>query len=328
MTLEIIRDTVTTLKNSPTTNAILYFLLKVGNEYQLKKADLEKDAQAELTAKEKQEIEEPFISEELKLKDLTTSDERRNIVYLYNLNPIPEELSFLLNVLKPNYRAETFNKRTDSLNNLKAMIVAIGDGDKSSSIYKFHFPTNTYHTKGLSIYNAQTGTSRFEKLDKEVVRVGNSYEFINIENKIYVTNLKILERFFGYNDATKKTASENLKKLENRGLIENIDLLEKRITELGDMTFSRKVIRALSHSPVIEKVTNEHILKFVENHKLLGKKIKLNNAKTQMILSTKVSQNYFMKLLNDDYLKSELTELDYEAPSKDFVDKNIEDKDE
>lgn len=328
MTLEKIREIVTSLKNSQTTNAILYFLLKVGDEYKLKKADLEREAQVELTAKEKQEIDEPFLSEELKIKDLTTSDERRDIVYLYNLAPIPEELQFLFSVLDSNFRVETFNKREDSLNDLKAMIVAIGDGDNSSSIYKFHFPTNTYHTKGLSIYNAQTGTSRFEKLDKEVVRVGNSYEFINIESQIYVTNLKILEKFFGYKDATKKTASENLKKLEARGLIENIELLEKRITELGDMTFSRKVIRALSHSPVIEKVSNEHILSFVENHKLLGKKIKLNNDKTKMILSTKVSQNYFMKLLNDDYLKSELTDLDYEAPSKDFVDENIEDKED
>jgi hypothetical protein len=319
MSIERIKEVATTLKNNPRTNAVLYFLLKVDQELQLKKADLEREAQVELTEKEKQAIDEPFITEDLILKDLTTSDERRNVVYLYNLAPLPEELEFLLHVLRPDFTAETFDKRTDSLKNLKAMIVAIGDGTTSSSIYKYHFPTNTYHTKGLSIYNAQTGTSRFEKLDKEVIRVGNSFEFINIENNVYVTNLKILEKFFGYKESTKKTAAENLEKLRARNIIEDIELLEKRITELGDMTFSRKVIRALSHSPVIEKVTNEHILSFVEGHHLLGKKIKLNPEKTRMILDTKISQNYFMKLLNDDYLKSELTDLEYEAASKDFV---------
>ncbi|PYC05718.1 hypothetical protein DMX09_11145 [Pseudomonas protegens] len=319
MTIENIKKTVAHIKNSNTTNAVLYLLLKVDKKYTIKKADLEQKAQNELTEKEKLELDEPFLLDDLKIKDLTTSDERRNVIHLYNLEPIPEELSYLLQVLNPGHHVENFDKKSDSLNNLKAMIIAIGDEKKRSSIYKFHFPTNTYHTKGLSIFNAKTGTSRFEKLEQEIVRVSNGYDFISIENKIYVTNIKILERFFGYHESIKKSASENLKKLEVRGLIENIKLLEDRIKKVGDMTFSRKVIRALSHSPVIEKVTNEGILKFVEQHHLLGKKIKLNPEKTKMILDTKTSQNFFMKLLNDDYLKSELTELEYEAASKDFV---------
>ena len=33
-----------------------------------------------------------------------------------------------------------------------------------------------------------------------------------------------------------------------------------------------------------------------------------------------MSQNFFMKLLNDDYLKSELTKFEYDADSKDLVE--------
>jgi len=319
MTLDEIRKTLKEIQDSKTTNAVLYFLLRTANGFQLRKADLEQDAQKELTHKEKLELIAPFQSDDLKIKDLTTSDERREIVYLYNLKPLPPELDYLNTVLKPGSKIEKFDKKTDSLNDLKAMIVAIGDQNHKSSLYKFHFPTNTYHTKGLSIFNAKTGSSRFEKLNEEIVRVGSNYEFISLNGNIYVTNLKILEKFFGYKEATIKSASEHLKKLETRGLISNIEIMEKRISELGDMTFSRKVIRALSHSPVIEKVTNQQILDFVDKHHLLGRKIKLNEQKTQMILDTKTSQNFFMKLLNDDYLKSELTDLEYEAAAKDFV---------
>jgi len=293
MTLQQIKDTILHIQKSNTTNSVLYFLLKDKDNLYVKKADLEQDAQNELNQKEREELVEPFSSPELKLKDLTTSDERRDIIYLYNLDQIPEELEYLRSVLKPGVKFDLFDKKRDSLANLKAMVIAIGDEKTAVSVYKYHFPTNTYSTKGLSIFNAQTGTSRFEKLDKEVIRVGRGYEFINVAGNIYVANLKILEKFFGYNESTKKTASENLKKLADRNIIEKIDALANRISELGDMTFARKVIRALSHSPVIEKVTNQQILNFVANHHLLGRHIKLNATKDRMVLDTKTSQNFF-----------------------------------
>ena len=83
---------------------------------------------------------------------------------------------------------------------------------------------------------------------------------------------------------------------------------------------NRQVIRAISHSRVLDTVGNDQIIQFIKQHNGLSRKIKINDAETKIILDTKVSQNFFMKLLNDDYLKSELTNFEYDADSKDLVE--------
>ena len=71
---------------------------------------------------------------------------------------------------------------------------------------------------------------------------------------------------------------------------------------------------------MLDTVGNDQIIQFIKQHNGLSRKIRINDTETKIILDTKVSQNFFMKLLNDDYLKSELTNFEYDADSKDLVE--------
>ena len=66
------------------------------------------------------------------------------------------------------------------------------------------------------------------------------------------------------------------------------------------------------------------VMAFIQQHPILKKKIRLNADNTKVSLDTKVSQELFIKLLNDDFLKSELTMLLYDSQNKDSMAIEVE----
>ena len=59
---------------------------------------------------------------------------------------------------------------------------------------------------------------------------------------------------------------------------------------------------------------------FSKTHPAIKNKLKYTTDESQFLLDTKTSKNLFIKLLNDDFLISELTKLHYESLAKDSVE--------
>ena len=319
MSIDALRLTAESLANDPQTMGIMFFILKEQNTFVSRKVELSADAQRALTAEVKLELSEFFESDYV-LRDLTAVDLRQDAIFRYNLLDYPPQLDAFIETFNTPNTIPGFNHVIDEVTALKAIVVMLGNGNESLSIYKHHYPTNTYRRNGFSLLRAGIAQNRFEKLDQEIIRLSHTVDFIYDGTDVFVTNFKVLEKFFGFKEAVKADASVKLTTLNARNLIESISLLEDRITTQGDVTFARKVIRAISHSRVLDTVINDQIIQFIKQHHSLSKKIKINPAETQIILDTKISQNFFMKLLNDDYLKSELTQFEYDADSKDLVE--------
>jgi hypothetical protein len=76
----------------------------------------------------------------------------------------------------------------------------------------------------------------------------------------------------------------------------------------------------MASSKVIQKnIPNDQLISFVTNHSKLKDNIKTNDDKNKFVLKTNKSCDYFLKLLDDDFLKSELTQEEYEAIAKNNV---------
>lgn len=319
MSIDALRLTAQTLANDPQTVGLMFFILKQQNLFVVRKVELSADAQSALTAEVKLELTE-FFAVEYVLRDLTAADLRQDAIFRYNLQNNPPQLARLIDAWGAAPAISEFNHVNDQVTDLKAIVVVLGNGTEKLAVYKHHYPTNTYRRSGFSLWRAGIGQDRFEKLNQEIIRMGHTIDFLYDGADIFVTNFKVLEKFFGFKEAVKADSVVKLATLAGRNLIDEINLLEERISVQGDVTFAKKVIRAVSHSRVLDTVGNDQIIQFIKQHNGLSRKIKINDTETKIILDTKVSQNFFMKLLNDDYLKSELTNFEYDADSKDLVE--------
>lgn len=108
-------------------------------------------------------------------------------------------------------------------------------------------------------------------------------------------------------------AEKSVDKIQELELVDDIEELRNRLLELS---FSRRLMRAFDSSPVTEMPKNI-VLDFIRNHDKLKNILKIENDKIK--LSSKKSQDSFVRLLNDDFLFSKLTQNDYESMSKNIL---------
>lgn len=141
---------------------------------------------------------------------------------------------------------------------------------------------------------------------------------LRVKESVIILNLKTIERNFGFHDVIKREATIGLEAIKDMGIVSNIDTLEELIE---NVSFARKLTKIARNSPVIQRgILNVSILAFSRVHPAIRNKMRYTPDGTQFALDTKVSKDLFVKLLNDDFLTSELTQLYYDSLAKDSVE--------
>ncbi len=317
MAIDGFKEKVSGVLSSDGCSAEFFFLLDSDKGMNVKSIDI--------NDKDHTELEKIFISsvsetlllnDDLSLIQLSSADDRKNAVYEYDLDDIPQELSYLKHVIE-NENFETFDLNSDDLSHLEGILILLGNQDVQLALYKYQYPvTLLKKDSGFSLMKPKGG-NRFKKLDADILKINSKFEFIKIGGKYYILDIKTLERFFGFHDAVKNVAEKGVENIKAADLVMDCAVLEAR---LDDISFARKLVKSASNSPVLGKIPNAQVIGFTKSHPALRGKFKYSDDGSQINLKTKTSQNLFLKLLNDDFLQSELTRLYYDSIAKDSVD--------
>lgn len=298
-------------------SAEFFFLLDSDEGMKLKSVDINDEDHAELEKMFISSVSETvLLNDDLSLISLSSADDRKNAVYEYDLDDVPQELSYLKYVIEDE-NFETFDLSSDDLSQLKGILILLGNQDVQLALYKYQYPvTLLKKDNGFNLMKPKGG-NRFKKLDADILKINSKFEFIKIDGKYYILDIKALERFFGFHDAVKNVAEKGVENIKSADLVMDCAVLEAR---LDDISFARKLVKSARNSPVLGKIPNAQVIGFTKNHPALRGKFKYSNDGNQINLNTKKSQNLFLKLLNDDFLQSELTRLYYDSIAKDSVD--------
>ena len=162
------------------------------------------------------------------------------------------------------------------------------------------------------MYITKSGT-QFDIVCDDILRLDMQIDALLIENDFYILNLKYLDNNKEFATIIINRAEKSVDKIQELELVDDIEELRNRLLELS---FSRRLMRAFDSSPVTEMPKNI-VLDFIRNHDKLKNILKIENDKIK--LSSKKSQDSFVRLLNDDFLFSKLTQNDYESMSKNIL---------
>lgn len=187
--------------------------------------------------------------------------------------------------------------------------------------YKQNYSINFISDKGLSLILNLMNV--YEILDKSIFRLNIDSDFCILKEnnifRLFVNNLKVIERNFGIQEVIKRKALENVDEIEKLGLIQNIDTLKEKLNQ-GEMKFTRKLMRLKKESPVF-KLKKKEILEFVKNDEIVKKVLKIGKneeGKEIILVASEKEKDMFIRLLNDDFLHSRLTNIPYLSNSKDL----------
>lgn len=249
--------------------------------------------------------------EEQTIIKVSEADNRGNTVFQYDLT-LPTGLEFYNSEL--NDTIDNFSFRTDDLGNIDSLIIKIGTEQHHIKVYKKLYPVEILGRGGYLFKKARTQLERFTE---KILNLTPSFNTVYVNHNYIFLDLKLLENSHGFHDVIVREAHLSVQLIESLNILDStvgiIDLLEKT-------SFARKVVK-IKNSPVITKqIPNAQIITFTQRHPALTNKMKYSDDGTKIILHTKKSRELFIKMLDDAYLTSELTDQYYESIAKDVIE--------
>jgi len=292
----------------------IYAKLKNSNDPGPKKIDIQADALGGLKSLFIQSLRE-LISDraDLHVLNLSTSDERIDAIYVYDLD-VPEELTVLETVLATD-DLPLLDLNVSELSGIKALLIEIGNNVGQIVLYKTLAPVNIF---GRASFFLKKSQHRLEQIDDEFLRVSPGFQLMRINGELLVIDLSAIEKNFGFHEVIKREAVLGVDSIEAMQVIENPEVLREL---LDDVKYARRFTKVAKASPVLKaSVPNASIINFCKTFPSLAGRIRFNEADDKIVLDTKVSRDLFIKLLMDDFLTSELTTYHYSSMAKDGLD--------
>lgn len=296
--------------------AALYFVLNENGNNVIRFADIDNDAKEELQERFLEYIGEKFTAnEELHYMNISEADDRKNVAYRYDIEERDESLNILNEIIAEGER-EYFNFNDESLTNLQGYLITIGNEANQIALFKKHHPVNLLKRDRFLLVPSN---QRLVAVNNDVLAIDKSFDFMLVDEELIILKLNTLERFFGFENVVRSRAETTIAAIEAVELLEDIG----QLNELAQsMTNARKLMR-MRNSPVIGMPVDA-VIGFINNHPELTGRIDFNEDGTRIRLTTGVSKKLFLKILNDDYLFSQLTNLQYDSHAKDRLANNTQ----
>ena len=323
MTIEEIKDKLSTLLGQPYTVQV-YFVLKQDENLILRLADIEDE-------KTEPEVDKLFLeymtdtvlnNNDLQVCELSTADERTNAIFHYDYTEYPEELEVFqsFDIKQATKEVEKFNFEQDNLSRLCGYIIYIGSMEDGVSLFKKHYPISLIKRDSF-LLGAIKSKQRFELVTgDDIIRLNGAVQLFRINGEIFVIDIKVLERNMGFNQLIYKAADETVQAIEDLAIIEDIQVLRD---SAEDIAFARKLSRVKKSSPIFKlNISKETIIEFTKTTHDLSGRFKYSEDGNEIRLDTKKSKDAFITLMNDAFLRSELTKQFYEAKAKDNITQN------
>lgn len=254
-----------------------------------------------------------FIDEEYLLEDYSTSLSRGNVYYRYDMgsDKMTQEMTNMhevLNLLYPSY----FDSSHSGIETINGIYVVIkGDAGQSVVLYKYITTVDKTYSNS-TIWMVWSDDKQFKRQQKNMLRISPAIHMLYIDDEIILMDLKKLERTLKLDDLLIRETQNDIHKITSMGVICDDGAL-KDVCKKPAMC--RKLRRAMTQSKVVSNnITNAQLVSFARSQSKLRFHYSKDGLKFD--LKTKAEAERFIKLMNDDFLKSELTKEYYDSNDK------------
>ncbi|MBK9096838.1 MAG: DUF4868 domain-containing protein [bacterium] len=233
----------------------------------------------------------------------------RDVIWQYPSSEVPF-YNFIIDQIDEN-EDNYYDDETLSYENIWAIWIKIRIRKKNIYILKKITPSKVI-TSGGSLAWVFSGNA-FRRLEDDVLTLDGTFDVLSCENTLIFENKQKFETVLLYDIILQESASETLEEIKKINLVENFEELKDM---LGDDKHSIRKLNKLKQKKYFSEKTFNDYYKIIKDYNV-GVKVNIKNKK--FIVLNKAQAKLLVKVLNDDYLKSELTDIKYAANSKETL---------
>ena len=257
-------------------------------------------------------INDTLVEAEYEIQDYSVADRRPKSYYRYDLEKEPESFSLFNDVLGKDIPVFDFTR--DKIRDIKKILVVISTGEERIILFKDVFEIDKFLIRDH--FMMVPCKDRFSKISTDILKVNTNFQIIKVSNEVFSLSLEFFEKYFKLEKVLRAEASKGIERVV--GLIKDTSHLSRFCEE--DTSIRNKLI-ATKSSFVFEtddtgerKVSNADLIDYInKNPDICGK---FDIEGNQIKIESKAAAKRFLKVLNEDCLKSGLTNTVYEIISK------------
>lgn len=266
------------------------------------RADLSEDSSTALCKNYVGSVRRFLGNENLSVMPLSEVDNRADIILAYDLPEKPQGIPILESLLE-DAPAAIFSFDNHSVQDVKSIAIKISSATETALFYKKLYPVSVVKQNQIMIWRAG---NRFEYVDGDLLKLSGGFDLLFLGGDIYISDLTRFETSFSFHDIAQRVQRKTAESIIALGIVDDLK------SYLSDGHAPRRDMLRVAKSEVLQLPANE-ILSFATSMQM---KLGLKIIDDRIQLTSKESVKKFVKLLNDDYLKSELTKNDYDSLAK------------
>lgn len=311
---KMIQEVIKKFKGDSIPFLTMYFVFKGVDEPIIRLVDIDKSVADDFASKFRNYLTENYGQQHLVVGNVSDADERKYDALIFDIDTVSplEKLQELLS----NPDATKYKHSKDKDLKLDGYIFIMGNDKVKVSFYKENYTLDSITRDSYTMFGRSD--SRFVSVQEDqIFRLNSKIDFLQASDNLYVLNMQVMETNFKIHNVLKKKAENFISEIKADGFVDNPEYIIERINE--NPSFARKVLKVNKESPVM-KLPFKDLKTFVDKHPHLNGKLKFNKRGTKFALDTKTSAQLFIKLMDDDFLKSELTQKLYDSITKDRLE--------
>lgn len=168
--------------------------------------------------------------------------------------------------------------------------------------------------RSKSLYAMLTNTT-YVPLDRDILKIDSRLDILIINKSIITSNIDLLQRSFGFEKYIRNEASKTIQMINDLGIVSDIS----KVLEFGNnknLTNAKKLLKA-KHSQVL-KMGKGKLINGLKKHNRY--KTMFNFENDRIIIKTQQDIKNLITMLNDNIVRSELTNLEYDSLNKNILE--------
>lgn len=250
---------------------------------------------------------------------LSQNDGRSNTLFHYDFTDRIDELDAIdeAHTLPANKNIDTYPVKHKGLKDVHAVIVRLKN-TKGEAISFYNLVRSVNLFKHESRFMVTFSNNRVVPVSEDVIRLNTDFIFLRVKDYYLIKEPGKFEKDFAFDRILKAKAKDYVTDLKAMSLVDCCIKFESKLD--NDSTFARKFVKVFKGSAVVESnLTNGELIQFAVNHPVFKEKLKLNATGDKFDLNSLARCDNFLKLLDEEFLMSELTKQNYHAKVKDRV---------
>ena len=245
------------------------------------------------------------------LENYSSSTKQLDAIFQYDLqDDLRPEMQLMKDVKTLENPKLFVIKPNNSIDQVNGLYIVIRSANHVISLYKHIFGVDKiYAQKSCLLVHSN---EQFVKQQESMLRISPTFQMLCVDDDIIMTDIQKLERIMDLKAVLTNAASQHIATIVNaKQLVTRSDLLEKVSNE---PTMAKKLIHAVTFGKVfLKNISNAAIIAFAQRK---NAKLNMSFNGNQFDLTNKAEARRFIKLIDDDYLTSGLTQEDYDANQK------------